>query len=44
MKVIWHISFFSYNIPYQNIKYSKILHRTLVANQKVCDKANSKND
>ena len=42
MKVIWQILFFSYNIPYENIKYSKILHRTLVVNQKVYDKANSK--
>ena len=42
MKVVWQISFFSYNIPYENIKHSKILHSTLVVNQKVYDKANTK--
>ena len=44
MKVIWQISFLSYNIPYEKIKYSGILHRTLVVKQKVYDKANTKND
>ena len=42
MQVIWQISIFSYNIYYENIKHSKILYRTLAANQKVHDKANAK--
>ena len=44
MKVISQISFFSYNIQCENIKYYEILHRTFVVNQKVYNKADTKND
>ena len=42
MKVIWQIAFLSCDIPFENIKHFKILDRTLVINQIVYDKANTK--
>ena len=43
-KCIWQNKFNSYNMPYENNIYFKILHRVLYVNQKIYDNAYNKNN